>query len=462
MQYCRYVVVCSMLLFCRVAAAQVNLSLRQAIDSGLTHYESIRAKQQYVKVAEAQVLQAQKEMLPNLVVSAQQDYGTVNGQNGPAYGLGGFGVASSGLPLAEQNWRAAFGALYLTNINWDVFTFGRNKQRIVVAGRQLQRDQADLQQELFQHQVRIVAAYLNLLAAQRLTRSQQFNVDRADTFRLVVTRKAINGLVAGVDSSLANAELSNAKTALILARDIEQERANQLAFLVGASTHDFILDTAMITRQPTIGPNTGTNSQHPALVFYQQRIDLSQQQVKLINAAKYPALSVFGVMQTRGSGFSHLYASDQTRFTHNYLDGIKPTRANYLLGLGFFWNLTSILRVNQQVHAQAAIAAALQHEYQLAADQLTAQQLLAETKLNNAIANFNETPIQLKAATDAYVQKSVLYKNGLTGIIDVTQTLYSLNRAETNRDIAYNNVWQALLLKAAAAGDLSIFLNQLQ
>jgi hypothetical protein len=54
----------------------------------------------------------------------------------------------------------------------------------------------------------------------------------------------------------------------------------------------------------------------------------------------------------------------------------------------------------------------------------------------------------------------VLYKNGLTTIVEVTQALYTLNRAETDRDISNNNVWQALLLKAAASGDFSLFLNE--
>jgi hypothetical protein len=54
----------------------------------------------------------------------------------------------------------------------------------------------------------------------------------------------------------------------------------------------------------------------------------------------------------------------------------------------------------------------------------------------------------------------VLYKNGLTNLVDLTQTLYVLVRAETDRDIANNNVWQALLLKAASSGDFSIFENQ--
>ena len=43
----------------------------------------------------------------------------------------------------------------------------------------------------------------------------------------------------------------------------------------------------------------------------------------------------------------------------------------------------------------------------------------------------------------------------------MTNALYLLNRAETDRDIAYTNVWQALLMKAAASGDFNLFLNEL-
>ncbi|HEX4851298.1 MAG TPA: TolC family protein, partial [Puia sp.] len=67
---------------------------------------------------------------------------------------------------------------------------------------------------------------------------------------------------------------------------------------------------------------------------------------------------------------------------------------------------------------------------------------------------------QVKAASDAYSQKTVMYQNGLTTIVDVTQALFTLNRAETDRDIAYSNVWQALLLKAAATGDFGLFFNE--
>ena len=86
--------------------------------------------------------------------------------------------------------------------------------------------------------------------------------------------------------------------------------------------------------------------------------------------------------------------------------------------------------------------------------------VLAGQKIENALQNYREVPVEVRAASAAYLQKSVLYKNGLSNIIDLTQALYALNRAETNRDIAFSNVWQALLYKAAATGDFGIFLNE--
>ena len=62
-------------------------------------------------------------------------------------------------------------------------------------------------------------------------------------------------------------------------------------------------------------------------------------------------------------------------------------------------------------------------------------------------------------SADAFRQKYALYQNGLANIVDFTQALYVLNRAEVDSYITSNNVWQALLYKAAATGDFGIFIN---
>ena len=457
--------VCLFLLLLYGPLKQLNaqvLTLKDAVQTAMANYGTIKAKANYLNASRATASQTKREYLPNLNVSAQQDYGTINGQYGPSYGYNGLSVSSSGPTTSSQSWNSAFGGLYLANVNWDFFAFGRTKEKIKAAEAVVARDAADYQQEQFQQQVRVAAAYLNLLAAQRLTRSWQKNLERADTFRVVVVTRAKNGLIPGVDSSLANAEVSNARIAFTNAKDFEQQQANQLAVLMGVEPKEFVLDSLFITKVPGAMVDTVSDNlaNHPLLQYYENRVKLSQEQTRYYHTLYFPVFSVFGVMQTRGSGFGNNYAADQTDYTHAYWDGVKPTRSNYLIGLGVTWNLTSILRVNKQVSAQQYTSKGLQDEYELTRQQLTAQLTLADTKMKNALANYNEAPIQVNSATDAYNQRTVLYRNGLNTIVDVTQVLYSLNRAETDRDIAYTNVWQALLLKAAASGNFSLFINE--
>lgn len=454
----------SSLLINTITADAQTLNMKEAVNAAVKNYGTIKAKANYVEASRQSVIQSERELLPNFTLSAQQDYGTVNGQTGPLAPLGpGLNVASSGPTLAQQNWNAAFGALYLSNMNWDFFTFGRIRGRINVSKAVLKRDENDLNQEIFQHEIRVSAAYLNLLAAQRLTKSQQKNLERAVVFKNNAVARAFNGLIAGVDSSLAVAEVSSARIALTKAKDLEQEQANRLGVLIGVTATDFKLDTVAMNRMPQallISDTTVNYEEHPVLKFYRNRVEVSDQQANYYKRLAYPTFSFIGIMQGRGSGFSSAYGTNQNAYTQNYGNGINPTRANYLLGVGVSWNLATILKNSPQVKSQRYTSAGLQNEYELADQQLHAQMALAETKIKNAVDNYNEAPIQVKAASQAYLQKSTLYKNGLTTIVDLTQALYALNRAETDRDIAYTNIWQALLLKSAAMGDYNLFINE--
>jgi len=439
------------------------LTLKDAVQKAQDNYGTIRAKANYVKASQANVLETKREYLPDLNISAQHDYGTINGTNGPVYGYKGGAVGSGGPPMATQNWHAAFGALYLTDVNWDFFQFGRSKERIKVAKTVLSRDQEDLNQERFQQNIRVSAAYLNLLAAQRLVKTQQQNLERASDLFRVVAARVKSQLNPGVDSSLALAEVSNARIALTNAREFASEQANQLAIYMGVPPADFTLDSLFVTRIPsalTASPAAAL-TEHPLLKYYQQRIDLSNEQAKYLKTFNYPTFSLFGVLQDRGSGFDYNYGTQfPDAYTGNYLKGVSFSRGNYLFGVGMIWNLTSPLRVHEQVASQKWISEGLKEEYGLINQQLQAQLALSDTRIKNSLDNYNEAPIQVRAASDAYTQKSVLYKNGLATIVDLTTALFTLNRAETDRDIANNNVWQALLFKAAASGDFGLFFNE--
>ncbi|WP_343694583.1 TolC family protein [Flavobacterium sp.] len=449
------------LIFASIGYSQ-TLSLKEAIKTGLENYGSVKAKSNYTNASKELLKQTRRDYLPNLNLSAQQDYGTVNGQNGPLYGFGGLGVASSGLPLPEQNWNSAFGALYLVNMNWDFFTFGKTQERINLSKIDVQAKEKDLQQEKFQQEIKISAAYLNLLASQRLLISQQKNLDRAEVFKKTAVARVKNGLLAGVDSTLATAEVSKAKIALNLARNFVKEQNNKLVDLMGVAPQDFVADTLFVTQIPKelIKENAATDSLHPLLQYYKTKIDYSNQQVKLYKRFYYPTMSAFGVLQTRASGFENSYATDQHAFSRNYWDGVNPDRTNYLVGVGITWNLTTPFRSSKQVSAQKFVSQALQEEYNQADRELKSQLTFAEDKIKITLENYAEAPIQVDAAKRAYIQKSTLYKNGLTDLTDLTQTIYTLNRAEIDRDIVNNNVWQSFLLKVAATGNFDLFINE--
>jgi outer membrane protein TolC len=456
--------ICLVFLFFSIAGAQPVLTLKGAVEKATQNYGTIKAKNNYALASKSLVEQAKRDYLPNLNFGFQQAYGTVNGQNGPLYGFGGLSAASSGLPLPDQNWNAAFGALYLTNVNWDFFTFGRAKQKVTVAKAVAERDNRDLQQEVFQQQVKVTAVYLNLLAAHQISFSYKRNLDRADTLRRIVQARAMNGLVAGVDSSLANADFSNAKILLTRAIDAEQQLKNDLTQLLGTGSEaaEFTVDTSMLYKAPVIEQFAFDSTRHPLLQLSKSRIAVSDEQARLIKKSYYPAFSVVGLIQTRGSGFESGYSLDQHNYNKGYFDGIKPTRTNYLVGLGATWNITQVFRLSKQYEAQKFVSRGLSEENTLVVQQVKLQQQLAATKSRNAISVYQEAPVQVRAASDAYLQKTVLYRNGLTNLVDVAQAAYTLVRAETDRDVAINNIWQALLLEAAAAGDYSVFQNQLQ
>ena len=437
-----------------------TLLLSTAIQSGLRNYQSIKAKKNYLSASKEQIKNTRNEYLPNIIASFQQDYGTVNGQFGPLSAYGVAGTTSSGPTNNTQNWSAAFGGVYVLNTNWEAFSFGRLKSRIDYAATQIDKDSADVVQEQFIQSVKISAAYLNLLVTQTIKNTAIANLERAKYAQQVVIARTKNGLNAGVDSSIVNAEVSKAKLLIIDATNNEQQYSNQLAQLMNAEPANYIADSFFLKNLPQQYSTELTIDANPQVKFYKARINQNNSYKNLLAKSILPGLNLFSIFQSKASGFEYNYSGANKNYSSNYFTGINPTRSNYVTGISIAWNIMSIAKIKHQVNAQEFITRGLQNEYDMISTQLTDQLILANQRIENSLASWREAPIQYKAASDAYLQKTVLYKNGLTNIIDLQQALYLLNRAQTDLSVAYINVWQSLLQKAAASGDFTLFSKQ--
>ncbi|HWZ16400.1 MAG TPA: TolC family protein [Mucilaginibacter sp.] len=439
------------------------LTLQKALNIALSKQQIIQAKDNYAKASAQGITSAKRDGLPDLSISAQQAFGTINGLNGLTSGLPGLTTVTAGQVAPTQNWNAAFGAYYSSNINWNIFSFGLQKAHVAEAKGFYNRDAADLEQEKFQQQVRVSGAYLNLLSARRLLYSMEVNLSRVSQLRDVILVRTVNGLNPGVDSAIANAELSKARIAVTNAVNYEQSQASNLAIQLGISNQAFSLDSIFINQLPARLPAQPVDNiaDNPELKFLATRVKSSDLTANFLSKTGLPKVSLFGVAQERGSGFSTSYsASNPGSFNQSYLNGIDPVRGNYLIGVGISWNLTDLGRSASRVKSQHYVSDGLTNEYNYLENNLTNQLKEGNKQLVNALQKYHEAPIQLRAASDAYNQKKTLYANGLATIVDVTQTLYNLNVAETDRDIASTTVWQSLLYIAASSGDFNLFINQ--
>lgn len=448
---------------CLLFAGYINsygqvLTLQDALHRTESQYDKIKAKQQVVDASAQNTAFQKQQYLPDFTLSAQQSFGTINALHGPMYAYGGLGSAATSMPLAEQNWNAAFGSLYFANVNWNLFTFGRIKNQVELGSKKELTAKADLQQEVFQQQIKVAAVYLNLLASQRVKYVQEKNTERAQIFYEMTLARAKSGLIPEVDAQLAKAEWSNAKSLQIKAYDKELMWSKQLADLMNDDFKTYKLDSLYSTTLPVKSMEITAIkvSDHPYLKFQQTKIDESEQSVEVLKAHRKPNLSAFGVVQGRGSGFQSNYAQDLSAYSTNYLKGVGIDRSNYLLGVSLTWNITNLFRYNTKVKEQKYITQSLQYTFDAQQKELNTLFHQANAQLKNAYDNFEETKIQLGAAALAYKQQTALYENGLTTLVDYTQALFSLNRAEIDYEIAQNNVWQALLLLASAQGNIQL------
>lgn len=437
-----------------------ELKLDAALKQAIERYDLIKVKEARLGASQENTTHQKTNYFPDLTFGAQQSYGTINAQNGPLYAYGGLGSAATSMPLAEQNWNAAFGSLYFANINWSVFSFGKKREQITMAKQQQQVSQRDLEQEVFQQQIKVSAVYLNLLAAQRLTYVQQKNVERARVFHEVTAAKAKSGLLPQVDERLARAEVAHAEVLQLKAYDKEIEFNKQFAVLLDEETKTYALDQLFVYEQPLVGDENHPNRQdHPILQWQKSKISQSESMERLVTKASLPSLNLFGVLQGRGSGFEWNYVQENTAYSSSYKDGIGIDRSNYLVGLQLTWNITDFFRTYSKRKQQEYITKSYEHEFLQMDKELANQVTFTTEKRSNAQAVWIQAKIQVEAATLAFTQQKALYDNGLSNLVDFTQALYILQRAEIDYEIAQNNVWQSLLLQAASFGDIHYFLN---
>ncbi|MCF0054923.1 TolC family protein [Dyadobacter sp. CY356] len=450
-----------------VSAQPKTLSLADAVNLAVENYPSVK-----IKLAEFQASQADASAqligykLPTVSFQAQALFATSNQVRGTSFPNGGTSISSTGSIKANGYSADAVWSSFSTILgSYKIANFGKKTADEAMYKAGAEQARADYEKEIFDQKARAADAYLMALVYNDAVKVQQKNLERTqETFNIIqATTKA--GLRPGVDSSMATAELSKAMLLLLESRRMAKDQKIKLAQILGGSNSDFdLVADKFNTSLPEPGSvSAGLNvSDHPVLQFYQKRIDFSQAKVIAIRKSYLPSIMAVGALWSRGSGISDKTDPDGNFNYNASLSGLKFRAYNYMAGVSTLWNISDVFKTKRQSRAQEFLTESYQQGYNQMQIQLQGELESADLQYASAIAAVRQAPVQLAAAQDAYNQADARYKAGLSTIIELTQAVTLLNRAEIDQIVAHNNVWRAMLQRSAINGNISGFLSQVK
>lgn len=458
-----WLVICGMSMPCFAVAhlpADTTLHLEQALFICSKNYPSVRAKEALQKAA-AEDLSAEKmNYLPQLVLQDQYLFASTNNVQGASWSNAGTTLSVTGGTRDENIYQGVWTSYATMLIDWKFFNFGKVKAGIRVAENALKKSNAALENEIFRQQVKVADAYLLLIAMKQFVTTQQQNLERAEVFRQAILANTLSGLRPGTDSSLANAEVAKAKLTLLQAKQEERTQQNKLAQLIGLTGPIPEPDTAFFIHAiPATSdlPDTIDAQRSPILRYYRSIVDLQQSRAAATKRSVFPSISFLSAGWARGSGVDNM-----TGQLHSDLwGGIRPRALNYMAGVAFRWNILSIPQVKKQYRGDLQRSEYTGYLLEEATLRSNMELANAKLRLSTALEQVEQAPLQYDAALQAYHQSEARYRAGLSAIPELYQALYTLNRAAADQLTAYNNAWRALLMEAAAAGDLSVFIHQI-
>jgi outer membrane protein TolC len=444
-----------------------SYSLPALIDSAQRHLPVLRQKKALVDAAKAGIRDARDAYLPYSYVGDELSVGTDNAMPGSYYSFGLIPSVSSGINPANNSQAAGGNIAFLFN-EYDLVTFGLKKATIRRAEAGENLSQADLDREIYLMKWQIAKLYLDIRKSQLQLGIDSENVDRYVQLYTVIQAVTQSGIKPGADSSLAMAELSSARTSYNNTDGQIRQLYEELGYFTGISPDRILVDTArirnnLVDKKPggismdLAGPAADTGRiPNPLIDYYQKERSLYLQTEDLVKKSYLPKILLTGITWARGSSIDY-----QGKYG-SVPDGWGYQRYNYLAGLTITYNLFDLVhrRDKETIARNETIAS----EYGLQQQQLSLQNVgnKADQGILTAVKNLGEIPIQIGAAQDAFNQKSAQYKAGIINLVDLTNASYVLYRAQSDYVQAVSNWLLANLDKAAAGGNLDLFIQTIQ
>jgi outer membrane protein TolC len=403
--------------------------LKELLDKVNTESSFLTPDSAAILVKLAQQNAARYNRLPEFRLNAQANLGTNNNLPGGYFSYGV--VPSNSKVRTEGNSSTILTDLGIASLNYTLYDFGENNALQQVAASNVQVERSKYDQSKYQLQALAIDNYLQWQRTEELMSIQLLHIQRNKEIQKSITVLAKSGIKPGVDTSIAEAEISKLRLNYVELKGQRQQYKLMLSALANVPIEQLQVDTNYINRvvalnQSLLPAADSAMAGHPVLNYYNSLYQNSLDRERLVKKSFLPTVSLQGAVWGRGSSVS---ASDEFR---SLSKGFGFERGNYLVGLGITYDLFDLKRKQVQLKTQQAGTNYAEKEFQRQQMLLTLNENKVDAQLVTAGERLQEIPHQLAAAQAAYRQQLSLYKNGLTTILELNTALEVLYRAETD------------------------------
>jgi adhesin transport system outer membrane protein len=411
-----------------------------------------------ILIRKAQAVETRSHWLPNLNLNYQADIGTSNNTTGPYFGYGIVPSSSGGIHNTNVT-TALSDNLGIAFLDWEVFNFGKYAAENRVANSDITVEQNQFTKSKYDLEAYTISNYLQLLRLQDFLGIQFRNIQRNLQIRKSIESLAVSGVKAGVDTSIAEAELSKARLGYIELNNQFKQVQLQLSAVSGFNYQSIVPDTSVemtLIGQPAAYLFPADTTNHPLINYYRSVYQNDIQRENLVKNLYNPKISFEAAAWGRGSSV------DANGQYNSLSTGYDFQRSNYLVGIGISYNLFDLRRRQLKLRTQKASTDYAYKKLQEQQQLLSVNASQADVEMQTALDRLKEIPNQLKAANNSYRQQLSLYRNGLSNIIDLDAALNILYRAETDYMQAKYDYANALFQKAITENQVNSILNLLK
>lgn len=435
-----------------------KLSVAELVSSVTSKAPSLIADSSAISIRQGIAQETKYNWLPSIKVNYQTDLGTNNNVPGAYFGFG-IVPSNTGGVRASNDPSNAISNLGIATLDWEIYNFGLFKAQNSASSADIKVGEEQFNLTKYQLQTSAIEGYLQLFHYQNLVDIQKENITRNQQIRSSIQALAKSGIIAGVDTSIAEAALSKSRLTLLELTNKYTQLQLQMAAISGIEPEKIVPDSTISTRLIALSLQTAEpekNADHPLITYYESLYKNSIEKEKVIRKSNLPKLMLEGAVWGRGSSINQ---NSEFGALNN---GWGLSRTNYLVGLGISFNITDIKRQQLRLSTQRSTSSYEKNRLTEQEVNLDTQVKQADAELHTALARLDEIPHQLNASRAAYRQKFSLYKNGLINIIELNMALEVLYRAEADFAIAKYTLCRAVFQKAITRNQVGMVLNSLK